>query len=66
MLHTVEEAAQRLRLSPHTIRAAVRIGTIPSVRLGRRVRIADETLLALERCGHPLLTRRTADAGLET
>jgi len=58
MLYTVEEAAQRLRLSAHTVRAAIRVGTIPGVRLGRRVRISEDTLAALEKVGHPLLTKR--------
>ncbi len=62
-LLTVEEAAVRLRLNPETIRIAIRRGTIPGVKLGRRVRIAQETLDALERLGHPLLTKRPVDAG---
>jgi len=62
---TVEEAASRLRLSEHTVRAAVRSGSIPAVKLGRRIRIAEATLDALERVGHPLLTRRsTSEATL--
>jgi excisionase family DNA binding protein len=57
MLHTVDEAANRLKLSVHTVRVAIRRGTIPAVRLGRVVRIAAETLDALERVGHPSLTK---------
>jgi len=57
-LHTISESATRLRLSEHTVRAAIRRGAIPAVRLGRCVRIAVETLEALERVGHPLLTKR--------
>lgn len=57
-LHTVEEAAERLRLSQHTIRVAIGRGVIPVVRLGRLVRISGEVLDALERVGHPLLTKR--------
>lgn len=56
-LHTVQEVAERLRLSPHTIRVAIGRGVIPVVRLGRRVRIAAEVLDALERLGHPSLTK---------
>jgi excisionase family DNA binding protein len=57
-LCTVLEAARRLRLSEHTVRDAVRVGSIPAVRLGRRIRITEDTLDALERVGHPLLTKR--------
>ncbi len=62
-LATVDEAATRLRLSEHTVRAAIRRGAIPAVRLGRCVRIAVEVLDALERVGHPLLTKRSEDRG---
>ena len=57
-LTTVSEVAARLKLSPFTVRAAIRNGSIPCVRLGRAVRIAGEVLDALERVGHPLLTKR--------
>lgn len=56
-LVTVEEAAQRLKLKPDTVRIAIRRGTIPGVKLGRRVRIAEEVLDAIERVGHPDLTK---------
>lgn len=58
-LHTIEEVAERLRLAGPTVRLAIRRGAIPAVRLGRRVRVASETLDALERVGHPLLTKRS-------
>jgi excisionase family DNA binding protein len=60
---TVEEAAGRLKLSEHTVRAAVRCGSIPAVKLGRLVRISEETMAALERVGHPLLTKRAGQGG---
>ncbi len=56
-LCTVSEASERLRLSEETIRVAIRRGAIPAVKLGRRLRIASETLEALERLGHPMLTK---------
>jgi len=58
MLVSVETAACQLALSSATVRAAIRRGAIPAVHLGRRVLIAQETLDALERLGHPTLTRR--------
>jgi len=58
MLISVAESAKRLNLSEHTLRAAIRSGAIPSVRLGRRVLIAEATLEALERVGHPTLTKK--------
>jgi excisionase family DNA binding protein len=63
-LLTVADAAKRLKLAEHTIRVAIYRGAIPVVCLGRRVRIAEETLAALERVGHPLLTKgKAADGG---
>jgi excisionase family DNA binding protein len=56
-LCTVAETARRLKLSESAVRTAIRVGTIPAIRLGRRVRIAQETLDALERIGHPSLTK---------
>ena len=53
------ESAKRLNLSEHTLRAAIRSGAIPAIRLGRRVLIAEATLEALERVGHPTLTKKT-------
>lgn len=64
-LCTVEEAAQRLRLAPETLRVAIRRGTIPAVKLGRRVRISHEVLDALERLGHPALTKRIDSPGTD-
>ncbi len=60
-LCTINEVADRLKLSPATVRVAIRRGSIPAVRLGRSVRVAEEALDALERVGHPLLTRRPAE-----
>jgi len=57
-LHTVPEVAKRWNLSESAVRAAIRMGTIPAVRLGRGVRVASETVEALERVGLPLLTKR--------
>ncbi len=53
MLCTVQEVADRLKLSVSTIRGAIRCGRLPHVRLGRRVRIPADVLDALERIGHP-------------
>ncbi len=58
MLISVSESAKRLSLSEHTLRAAIRSGAIPAIRLGRRVLIAEATLEALERVGHPTLTKK--------
>jgi len=58
MLFTVQEAAERLKLCERTVRLAIERGAIPAVRLGRCVRIGAEVLEALERLGHPLLTKR--------
>jgi excisionase family DNA binding protein len=61
-LFTVAQVAERLKLGQSTIRAALRSGAIPGVRLGRRVRIAEDVLSALEKIGHPTLTKQqTAD-----
>ncbi len=57
MLQSVSAAAKRLGLCERTVRAAIKVGNIPAVRLGRRVLISDETLNALERVGHPTLTK---------
>ena len=46
-LLTVSEVAQRLRLSERQIRRMIADGRIPVVRLGRAVRIREETLRAL-------------------
>ena len=62
-LATVATAAERLKLAEGTIRAAIRQGAIPAIRLGRRVRISEAVLDALERCGHPLLSRRAKEGG---
>ncbi len=66
MLCTIPEAAERLRLKENTVRAAIRAGSIPGVRLGRRVRIAEDVLSALEKVGHPLLTKRSDKAEAST
>lgn len=58
MVFTVKEVAQRLRLSEHTVRDAVKSGSIPAVRLGRRIRISEEVVYSLEHVGHPWLTKR--------
>jgi len=57
-LFTVAQVADRLKLGQSTVRAALRTGAIPGVRLGRRVRIAEDVLSALEKIGHPTLTKR--------
>jgi excisionase family DNA binding protein len=58
MLTTVTKAAERLDVSKSTIRAAIRSGAIPIIRLGRLVKIDLAVLDALERVGHPTLTKR--------
>lgn len=49
LLHTVEEAAQRLRLSRAKVYALVMDGTIPSVKVGRSRRILATALEAFAR-----------------
>lgn len=44
---TVEEAAAMLRISRGSAYAAVRAGEIPSIRLGRSLRVPRKKLLAL-------------------
>jgi len=57
-LQTVEEVSRRLKLTPAAIRMAIRHGRIPAVRFGRRLRVQDETVDALERIGLALFTKR--------
>ena len=44
---TVREAAKILRIGKDTAYAAVRSGTIPSVRIGKQIRISRQVLQAL-------------------
>lgn len=60
-LVTANELADRLKVTPSAVRAAIRQGRIPSIRLGRRVRIQSEVVDAIERLGMPVFTRREAN-----
>jgi excisionase family DNA binding protein len=44
---TIDEAAQALSLSRSTMKAAIRSGTVPAIRMGRRVMIPKHGLLEL-------------------
>lgn len=44
---TRKEVAELLRVDPRTVSEGIRSGTIPSIRLGRRVLIPREPLLAM-------------------
>jgi excisionase family DNA binding protein len=58
-LLTIVEAADRLALRPGTIRKLIYQRRLPSVKLGRSVRLREEDLEALIRLGlHPLTGRR--------
>ena len=60
MLRTVDDVCSRLGLKRRTVYLAIKRGAIPSVRFGRLVRIPEEALEALERGGHPTLTKARA------
>ena len=60
-LVSVRTAAERLALSPRTVRDMARRGDIPIVRIGRLVRLQVETVEALERLGCRSLTRHTKE-----
>jgi excisionase family DNA binding protein len=58
-LLTIVEAAERSALRPGTIRKPIYQRRLPSVKLGRSVRLREEDLEALIRLGlHPLNGRR--------
>lgn len=46
-VYSVAEAANTLKLSPHTIRAWFRSGRLPGIKLGRRVVFAEKDLQEL-------------------
>jgi excisionase family DNA binding protein len=48
-----EEASERWRLSPRTIRELVRTGRLPGVRIGRAIRLRPQDVEAVEREGLP-------------
>ena len=50
-LLTPEEAGERLRLAPRTIREMVRIGRLSGVLLGRLIRVREEDILHIEQFG---------------
>lgn len=52
MLLKIAEAAQRLALSPATLRAWIGKGHLPVVRLGRAVRVKADDVDALIRFGY--------------
>jgi len=51
-LLTVAEVAKMLRLNPQTIRNWIDQGTLPAIRIGRRVRIKREDLEQLLAAGY--------------
>jgi excisionase family DNA binding protein len=53
---TVNEVAQTLKLNPQTVRNWIDAGTLPAVRIGRRVRREDFERLVNE--GHTRARRR--------
>jgi excisionase family DNA binding protein len=50
-LLTPEEAGERLRLAPRTIREMVRLGRLPAVLLGRLIRLREEDIRQIEETG---------------
>jgi excisionase family DNA binding protein len=60
---TVEEAMPILRLSRGSCYQGIREGSIPSIRVGRSIRIPRRALLEL--LGEPLETREAGFPGLE-
>lgn len=44
---TVNEAARRLSVTPHTVRRRIAAGDLPAARVGRAVRIRPEDLASL-------------------
>lgn len=52
VLLKIPEAAQRLALSPATLRAWIATGRLPVVRLGRAVRVKADDVDALIRFGY--------------
>jgi excisionase family DNA binding protein len=46
-LHTIDEAAELLNMSPRTVRRLIESGALPVHRFGRLVRIADADLVVL-------------------
>jgi excisionase family DNA binding protein len=63
-LFSVNEAGRRLALSPWTIRAHVRGGSIKSIRCGRRVLIPAFELSRIQREGLPSLRGDSKKSGL--
>ena len=43
-LYTVDEVAERLHVHPQTVRVWIRRGELGHVRVGRKVRVADDQL----------------------
>jgi excisionase family DNA binding protein len=62
-LLTVAEAAEVLRVKPSRLYALLRARTIPSVRIGRQVRVSSETLDAFIARGGATLTTAGDHAG---
>lgn len=54
-LWTVEQVSEALKVKPHRVYELIREGLLPSVRLGRQVRISEAALRAwIERGGKTL------------
>ena len=59
-LHSITDAAERLRISQFTVRRLVADGALKAVRIGRRVMIAESTLAVIIANG---VEYRNADTG---
>jgi excisionase family DNA binding protein len=55
-LHTVQEAAAKLSLSPSWLYARTRINAVPFTRLGKYIRFTNDDLEAIIASGAPSLT----------
>jgi excisionase family DNA binding protein len=54
-LYSLDEAAEALGLSPWTLRAHKKKGSLPTVSAGRRVLVSSETIDLISRQGLPSL-----------